>query len=611
MHMIQRACGLGVLLAGVTGITAAGAQSLPDRFYPESIARASDGTLFVGSATASTIVRIPPGADEAQPFIAAGANGLMSAQGLFVDDAAGRLYACTGDLGVASTPTGDSALLAFELRDGSEAGRWPLPGGGFCNDLAAAPGGGLFVSDTAQPRILRFDPDSGLTTWAEDPLLGGADFNGNGIVVDQDWVYLVTFGDGRLLRVPITAEGTAGAPESVVLPRPLAGADALRQIAPGVLAVFENDIPGGNGRVTRVNLEGGQATLTPMAEGLDEPTSGIITDDRVIVLQSQFRKLFGSEQGAEPGPFELLTIPVSPAAHESVELPQGTQYPNGIAVDGDGGLFVGQVFRGEVLRRDPSGEWSVFYPGSETVFAGTSLRFDTDRNLLWGASPDFLAGDQARASRIFILDAANGTLRRSLTLPDNGFGNDIALGPDGAALITDTRNGRILRIEPDSNTVTILADDPVLTAEGGIGAAGIVIANDGRLIVGNYGQGIIIILTPGADGVYAISQMQLPRPLTEPDGMLLRPDGSLILVEGDVDGGDGRVIQILDPLADGVRPIVTLLSGLESPVNLTAEEGDTILVSEARIRRRILDGPDAPIAESFRLIRIDSRRSGR
>ncbi len=288
------------------------AWSLPDGFFPESIAVARDRTIYTGSAVEGTIVRIAQGKHASEAFIPAGAGGLMSVQGLLVDDAAGRLYACTADLGVAKTPKTDSALVAFNLATGAFIKRWPLPEGGFCNDMARASQNSLLISDTAKPRLLRFDlRTEQLSVWVEHPLLGGAAFNGNGIAVDGNSVYLDTFADGRLLRLPILGNGQAGVPVEVALPRPLAGADALRVLSPGRLLVFENDIAGGQGRVSVIDVRSARATLESVAVGLAEPVSGVLIENQLIVVESQFRKLFGNGKGQVPAPFAIHAIDIS------------------------------------------------------------------------------------------------------------------------------------------------------------------------------------------------------------------------------------------------------------------------------------------------------------
>lgn len=66
-----------------------------------------------------------------------------------------------------------------------------------------------------------------------------------------------------------------------------------------------------------------------------------------------------------------------------IELPQDFLYPNGIARATDGTLYVGSVVSGEILQIAPDGKIETFFPGSEEVFAATSLRLDERRGILW------------------------------------------------------------------------------------------------------------------------------------------------------------------------------------------------------------------------------------
>jgi sugar lactone lactonase YvrE len=604
---VHLGAGLLTLIASLVMGTSASAQRLPDGFFPESIAASRDGTLFVGSAVESTIVKVPPGADAALPFVAAGTGGLMSVQGLFADDDGGRLYVCTGDLSVARTPKQPSALLAFDLDSGALQGRWELPGGGFCNDIARSPDGLFYISDTANPRILRFDPRAGqLTVWAEHPLLGGAPYNGNGIAVDDKAVYLTTFADGRLLQTPVADDGEAGTPTQIALPRALAGADALRLLSPDRLIVFENDIPGGHGRVSLVDLAGPEPRLKTFAEGLAEPVSGVVRNGQLFVVESQFRKLFGPEKGAAPAPFQITSIALPRDRLAGVlTLPAATRYPNGIAQARDGTLYVGQVTSGRVLRKRPGQDWDVLFPGSAEIYAGSSLRLDESRGLLWGASPDFLPSADARPHRIFALDVRTGAVRRTLTLPDGGFGNDLALAPDGTLYVTDSRRGRIMRVRPGAHEFKLVLEDSRLAHVDGIGASGIARAADGTLVMGNYGSGCLYVLD-GADTDWpSLRALALPRSLENPDGIAFGPDGALIVLEGAVVSGDGKVLRIADPLAPGMRTVETLLSGLESPVNLTIGQDGRAWVTEARIRHRLIGGREHDVPTSFRILEID------
>lgn len=589
------------LLVAFVCCPSAHAQRLPDGFFPESLAIAQDGTLYAGSATRSAIVRVAPGAATSTPFVKPGAGGLMSVQGLLADEGSKRLFACSADLGVAMSPKVASALLAFDLKSGKLRGRWELPGGGLCNDVARGVDRQLYVSDSANARILRLDLRSSTwSPWIEHPLLGGAQFNGNGITLDSGYVYLSTFSDGRLLRVPILPNGKAGEPVQLKLPRPLAGADALRTLAPGRLLAFENDIADGNGRVTIIDTSTMEPKLITVAEALAEPVSGVVRNNKVIVVESQFRKLFGPMKGIPPSPFHLRTValPQTGTDLRSIVLPEGAAYPNGIASAPDGGLYVGLITDGKLLHRNADGAWSTLHPGSEHVFAGTSLRLDAERALLWGASPDFLPEKgKERPHRIFSFDLATGKLRDSVPLPDAGFGNDIALTQDGAILVTDSVRGRVWRRGAQEQAFTVVAEHPLLMTAGGIGAAGIALASDGRLIIGNFGTGKLAVLDNAG-----IRELPLPRRIENPDGLAFAADGSLIMLEGAHASGDGKVLRIADPFAEATRSIEVLAYGLESPVNLSVSPTGQAYVTESRIRHRMAGNHGITPPSTFRII---------
>jgi sugar lactone lactonase YvrE len=619
-------CGIGRCFASalfaLCAIGSVYAQRLPDGFFPESIAADAHGNLYVGSAVQARIMRVPAGADVAQPFVATGSGGLMSVQGLLVDDVRRRLYACTGDLGVVRVPEGASALLAFDLQRGDVLGRWPLPAGGFCNDLVAAGDGVLLISDTAKPRILRFDPAGGgrIDIWLEHPLLGGAQYNGNGIAIMANAVYLSTFTDGRLLRIDIGRDGRARDPVALRLPRPLAGADAVRALGDGSLLLFENDIAGGQGRISRLVPERQPLRLEPVADGLLEPVSGLVHEGALIVIESQFRKLFGPETGAPPEPFRLLRLRAPVSGARSIRLPKALGYPNGIAALPTGEIVVGSITSGRIIARSPRGAWRALHtPASKAevtraatdpIFAATSLRFDSRRGLLWGTSPDFM-NQHGRPHALFALSLRDGTMTIAPTLPDGGFPNDIAIQDDGGVLVTDSRNGRVLLLGPGASGYETVIEDVRLKVDGGLGAAGIARAPDGTLVVGVFDRGELFVIERhaiegqfAAHGANAVSMrpLLLPRRLENPDGLAFAADGALLVLEGAADSGDGKLLSIPDPLRAAPRPWQTLLTGLHSPVNLSIDNDGAVWVTESKIRHRMRPTLNLPEPRSFRLL---------
>lgn len=287
-------------------------------------------------------------------------------------------------------------------------------------------------------------------------------------------------------------------------------------------------------------------------------------------------------------------------------LPQGFRYPNGIAIDQTGTLFVGSAETGTILQRSPRSDWQTLRQGRDAqVFAGTSLRLDEDRQVLWGCSPDFApsrpAGEEPRSHRIFRLDARSGEVLSSIPIPDKGFGNDLALASDGGVYLTDTLKPRLLYVAPDGVTVTTVAEDARFEPVNGIGLAGIAVLEEGLVAVGHFGAGRLFIINPQTGQV---QEPNLPRRLANPDGMWALSNNRLLITEGDVATGNGRLTLAENLFADEVK-LTEMASGLDGPVNLTVQE-DMVFVTECRIRH--LMNPDAglPTPEKFwvRQIRI-------
>ncbi|MEO9338261.1 hypothetical protein ABFT80_12540 [Mesorhizobium sp. SB112] len=282
----------------------------------------------------------------------------------------------------------------------------------------------------------------------------------------------------------------------------------------------------------------------------------------------------------------------------TITLPQNASYPNGITHAEDGTLFIGQITQGGILRRGPDGLWSRIHEGSESIFAGTALRLDEARNVLWGASPDFLPEGEPRVPNIFAIDTRTGVVLQSVALND-GFTNDIAIEPEGSILVTDSTGGRLLRLTLGETEFETALQDDRLTHDSGIGVGGIARAPNGAVAVGNFSTGRLYIYENDS-----LRELELPRTIENPDGMAFTADGSLIVLEGAVESGDGRVLRIANSLAPGKRDLEIVTEGLESPVNLTIASDGIAYVTESRIRHRLIEGRETEIPNEFRVVAV-------
>jgi sugar lactone lactonase YvrE len=258
-----------------------------DRYFPEGVTVTQDGTFYVGSMEEGCIMKVPPGAKEAEPFIEAGANGLVSVLGLYADDARATLWACSSDAGngrlTGSAPVG---VKAFDLKTGEAKGSYDFPGGGFANDLTLDAEGNLYVTDSWTPRILRLPAGcSTLEEWINDPRLGVEQWSLNGIDFDRHErvIYTVNQRAGKLFRIAIAPDGSANTVTLLSTSQELRRPDGLKVVGHNALATAE----GGAGGMAVMNIAGDTAQVTRVPAGLDGVTTFAFYQGSAWVVEGQ------------------------------------------------------------------------------------------------------------------------------------------------------------------------------------------------------------------------------------------------------------------------------------------------------------------------------------
>jgi len=295
LRLITALCGLFALSA----VAAPAVLPLPSDWYPESVAVGADGSFYVGSWRQGAVARLRPGSTVPEVLVTPGSNGLANGQGVLVDARTRSLWVCSGSLGFATVPMTPSALKRYDLVTGAAQASYPMPDGGYCNDLVQDARGVVYVTDSAHPRILRLLPGSAaLTLWKEDPLLSGpGPFPGlNGIAIDegrQVYVSLVA-AVPYLLRIPLGRHGEGGDVTRVEAPRELKNVDAIRSWKPGHLVLFESNAFGKGpygGLITAARIDGDRMHLRSVAAGLNDPSSGVVVGRRVYFIESKYSLL--------------------------------------------------------------------------------------------------------------------------------------------------------------------------------------------------------------------------------------------------------------------------------------------------------------------------------
>lgn len=284
--------------------------------YPENVAAAPDGTLYVSSFVDGGVIRVAPGADRGEVWIKPAGYGTRSTFGLLPDLATNMLWVCSNDLTALGIPgPGDakgSALKGFDLKTGEGKISAALPGErAICNDMALGPDGAIYVTNTLSPQILRLDPGAGtLQVWASDPVFDGGP-NGaglDGIAFGKDGhLYVNTFTKGELFRIALK-DGKAGAITKLQTSRPLVEADGMRLMADGSFLLAE-----GGGRLDRVTIQGDVARIETLRDGFSGGLTGVAqVGGTAWVSEGQLGLVLNpAKKGTKPSlPFKLHAIPL-------------------------------------------------------------------------------------------------------------------------------------------------------------------------------------------------------------------------------------------------------------------------------------------------------------
>ncbi|MEO8315718.1 MAG: hypothetical protein ABI645_13100 [Pseudomonadota bacterium] len=277
--------------------------------HPESVTSSKDGSLFTGSMP-GIIYRAGPTDTRAVPFITPNAeNGLRSTYGVLADDTQGRLWVCSvaNSFGPRTPgPAAPSEVVAFELKSGKLIGRWPFPGStGTCNDIAIAADGSAFATDTPGGRIVKLPKGgSALEVVVTDDRLKGID----GLAFGTDGALIINnVQKNELWRVTLPAAGKPAVLTLLTASRKMEGPDGIRPIGGNRFLQAE----GTGGRITLVTIEGDNARIDVLREGLDSSPGVTLIGNTVYAVEGKIQYLFNPQfRGKDPGPFKAIAIPL-------------------------------------------------------------------------------------------------------------------------------------------------------------------------------------------------------------------------------------------------------------------------------------------------------------
>src|SRR5579864_617374 len=282
--------------------------------FPESITSTTDGTLYVGRLGDGGIVRVKPRTGGSTIFVQPGASGSRSILGVFADEASNTLWACSNDLSALGAPaTGSdtgSALKAFDLKTGNGKRSVSLPGShAFCNDITVDAQGSVYVTDSANPTILKLSSGAmSFDVFAQDsafsaPQSGGAGLDGIAFGNDGN-LYVTNYTAGELVRVEVKG-GRAGRITALSGNHQLKFPDALRPLGNNSFLLVE-----GSGTLDRVVIKDNGFSVTPIRGNFSTPTSVAVIGATAWVTEGNTTYFFDAlKKGlAPPLPFRIYAV---------------------------------------------------------------------------------------------------------------------------------------------------------------------------------------------------------------------------------------------------------------------------------------------------------------
>jgi hypothetical protein len=262
-----------------------------------------------------------------------------------------------------------------------------------------------------------------------------------------------------------------------------------------------------------------------------------------------------------------LVTPALAASDITVDAPMA--FPESLSATADGTVYIG-LTKGAVYRAMPGEATAKPFISKDAGHFGIVLGVLTDSatDTLW------VCDNAGKAASLKTFSLKTGISKKTYAFPRGGICNDIALkGRD--AYITDTRNGRILKLAAGSDTLTTwyVNDASDQSLDG-------LVWQNGALYTNTYNGNNVIRVSVNPDGSAGKGvNLKTSTDVYQPDGMRLSADGKILMIEGRGKDGNGRLDEVT--VNGDTATIKVIKDRYMIPAAVTVV-GDTAYVLEAK-----------------------------
>ncbi len=268
-------------------------------------------------------------------------------------------------------------------------------------------------------------------------------------------------------------------------------------------------------------------------------------------------------------------------AETPIGVPDKT-HPESVTATSDGTLYIGSFNLGGVIKAAPGGKTEQFIsPGADGSRSVLGVLADEKSRTLYVCSNDLsgsgVAGpSETKGAWLKTFDLATGAPKASFQLKDpKSLCNDIAIGGDGTAYVTDSFAPYIYSLKPGGTALDVWATDPLLApAKDGVGLDGIAVGSDGHLYVTTFIPAKLFKIAVKDGKAGEITELKPSRPLDRADAMRAF-GGDFLLVEG-----AGRLDKVT--VTGDEAKVDVIKDGLAEPVSVT-QVGNTGWIAEGKL----------------------------
>lgn len=283
--------------------------------------------------------------------------------------------------------------------------------------------------------------------------------------------------------------------------------------------------------------------------------------------------------------FALLAAIPAKAAPDSIALPGEATYPESITATADGTLYVSSFASGGVIRVKPGAtEGEVWIkPGAHGSRSTFGLLADEASNTLWVCSNDLSSmgikgpgEEKGAALKGFDLKTGEGKLSAALPVSP-AMCNDIAIGQDGAAYVTNTLGPQIFRLKRGARELEVWKSDPLFAVEGKeAGLDGIAFGKDGSLYVNTFTKSKLFRIDVKDGEAGKITALKPSRNVVLADALRPFGDGTFLMAEGG--GSLDRVT-----FEGDTAKVETIKDGISGGITGVTKVGDTAWITEGQL----------------------------